>query len=89
MMDTNTESITSFTETAQQEPHDSNGIQTPNTVVEELDEMDLLVYSDSDDDMRTTSKPSMGRITKPMEMINDGKKNVCRDCDLQCLIGSF
>lgn len=70
MMDIN-ESITTFKETIQDHCTPNGIIQTTNTVAEELDEMDLLVYSDSDDEGRS-SKLSMGHIAKPMEMISEG-----------------
>lgn len=71
-MDIN-ESMTSFKETTTTD-HCSNGIQqqTPNIASEELDDMDLLVYSDSDDESRN-SKLSVGQIGKQMETITEGR----------------
>lgn len=72
MMDIN-ESITTFnTETAPD--HCANGnIPTPEIVAEDMDDMDLLVYSDSEDDGR--SKSSLGQMLKPMELIDEGNYN--------------
>lgn len=76
MMDIN-ESLTTFTDTSSSaQDNCSNSIQASNIVAEELDDMDLLVYSDSDDDMRTP-KLSIGHLSKPMERINEGTTYFC------------
>lgn len=69
MMDI-TDSIGSFETSAQD--HQTNGAPKTSADLEELDDMELLVYSDSDESVGKTVKPVLSSV-KLMERIDEGE----------------